>query len=105
MEAAGPPESMTILLQLQCERKEVHVKQSATIKKKMQYKQNKQGKTRNSNKHTYHFFDGGDVELQHARKDLDSVEPQVRLGEGFADSFAVGHAEYRLITLVTPIGA
>jgi hypothetical protein len=33
------------------------------------------------------------------------VEPQVRLGEGFADSFAVGHAEYRLITLVTPIGA
>jgi hypothetical protein len=33
MEAAGPPESMTILLQLQCERKEVHVKQSATIKK------------------------------------------------------------------------
>ena len=71
----------------------------------MQYKQNKQGKTRNSNKHTYLFFDVGDVELQHARKDLDSVEAQALLGEGFADSFAVGHEEYRLITLVTPIFA
>jgi hypothetical protein len=38
MEAAGPPEIMTILLQLQCERKEVHVKQSATIKKIKKHK-------------------------------------------------------------------
>ena len=71
----------------------------------MQYKQNKQGKTRNSNKHTYHFFDGGDVELQEARKHLDSVEAQVLRGKGCADSFAVGHADYRLVTLVTPIFA
>ena len=63
------------------------------------------GKTRNSNKHTYPFFDVGDVELQHARKDLDSVEAQALLGEGFADSFAVGHEEYRLITLVIPFFA
>jgi hypothetical protein len=104
MEAAGPPEIMTILLQLQCERKEVHVKQSATIKKPKNTKNGIQAK-RNSNKHTYHSFDGGDVELQHARKHLDSVEAQALGGEGCADSFAVGHADYRLVTLVTPIFA
>ena len=69
----------------------------------MQYKQHKQGKTRNSNKHTYQFFDGSDVQLQQARKDLDSVEAQELPGEGFANRFTVGHEEYGLIAPVGPI--
>jgi hypothetical protein len=71
--------------------------------KKNQYKQRKQGQTRNSNKYTYQFFDGSHVQLQQARKDLDSVEAQALCGEGFANSFTVGHEEYGLIFPVGPI--
>jgi hypothetical protein len=49
MEAAGKPEIMTILLQLGGERKEVHVKQSATIKKPKNTKNSIQAKQTRKN--------------------------------------------------------
>ena len=65
MKGSGKPERITLQLQLQCETKQVHIKQKnnnqTTTTQKTQYKENKQAQIRNINKDTYPFFDGSHV--------------------------------------------
>ena len=106
MKGLGKPERITRQLQLQCETKQLHIKQKnnnqTATTQKTQYKENKQEQMRNINKDTYRPFDGSHVKHVDACKNKHALQAQGCRGKVFGDSFTVGCQQHWIIP---PVGA